>query len=104
MKPVFSSADAMQLGFLRSALEEAGIATYLQNEYSHNVLSAVPIDLFKPTLYVANDDDYERAVTLVKDVTRPKHSGGKDWTCPQCGEDIPGNFEMCWNCGAGQPY
>lgn len=22
------------------------------------------------------------------------------WLCPACGEDNPGNFELCWNCGA----
>jgi hypothetical protein len=28
-----------------------------------------------------------------------------DWACPACGEENPGNFEVCWNCGtpsAGQ--
>jgi hypothetical protein len=22
------------------------------------------------------------------------------WACAQCGEENPGNFEMCWNCQA----
>jgi hypothetical protein len=21
------------------------------------------------------------------------------WTCPQCHQPVPGNFEVCWNCG-----
>jgi rubrerythrin len=21
-----------------------------------------------------------------------------DWVCPQCGETVPGTFEICWNC------
>ena len=25
--------------------------------------------------------------------------GADDWTCPGCGEQNPGNFEICWNCG-----
>jgi hypothetical protein len=24
------------------------------------------------------------------------------WACPQCGEENPGNFEMCWSCQAGR--
>ena len=23
----------------------------------------------------------------------------EDWTCAQCGETNPGNFELCWQCG-----
>ena len=26
-----------------------------------------------------------------------------DWTCPQCGESVPGGFEMCWNCCTTRP-
>jgi ssDNA-binding Zn-finger/Zn-ribbon topoisomerase 1 len=24
------------------------------------------------------------------------------WACPKCGEENPGNFEMCWNCQAAR--
>lgn len=24
------------------------------------------------------------------------------WKCPQCGEEVPKNFEVCWSCGAGR--
>ncbi len=23
---------------------------------------------------------------------------GQTWRCPRCGEDVPGHFELCWNC------
>lgn len=26
------------------------------------------------------------------------------WHCSQCGEDNPGNFELCWNCGDPQDH
>lgn len=25
-----------------------------------------------------------------------------DWKCATCGEDVPANFELCWNCGSAQ--
>lgn len=25
-----------------------------------------------------------------------------DWRCPACGEEVPGGFDACWNCGADQ--
>jgi predicted RNA-binding Zn-ribbon protein involved in translation (DUF1610 family) len=24
------------------------------------------------------------------------------WKCPQCGQSVPGRFEICWNCGTDQ--
>ena len=24
------------------------------------------------------------------------------WPCPECGEEVPGNFDVCWNCGAAR--
>jgi hypothetical protein len=24
------------------------------------------------------------------------------WTCPQCSQPVPGNFEVCWNCSANR--
>jgi hypothetical protein len=24
------------------------------------------------------------------------------WKCPACGKSVPGDFEVCWNCGANQ--
>lgn len=33
----------------------------------------------------------------------PSHPGSDHpddpWPCPACGEEVPGNFALCWNCG-----
>jgi len=29
----------------------------------------------------------------------PGRIKGIDWACPTCGEENPGHFEVCWNCG-----
>lgn len=26
-----------------------------------------------------------------------------DWFCPQCGEENPGTFELCWQCDSARP-
>ena len=28
----------------------------------------------------------------------PLTATGPDWRCPSCGETVPGNFDVCWNC------
>jgi rubrerythrin len=27
----------------------------------------------------------------------------QEWTCPGCGESVPGNFDVCWSCQAARP-
>ncbi|MEM6331783.1 MAG: hypothetical protein AAF823_00380 [Planctomycetota bacterium] len=33
----------------------------------------------------------------------PPDLDAPDWTCPHCGEDNPGHFEVCWNCMSERP-
>ncbi|MBN1344729.1 MAG: hypothetical protein JXQ73_18700 [Phycisphaerae bacterium] len=28
---------------------------------------------------------------------------GEEWTCPECGEKVPGGFEICWSCQSPCP-
>jgi hypothetical protein len=28
---------------------------------------------------------------------------GPEWPCPECGEENPGSFEICWQCGGLRP-
>ncbi len=35
-----------------------------------------------------------------RELWQARHTPRPDWRCPQCGESCPGNFELCWNCGA----
>lgn len=28
-----------------------------------------------------------------------RSSSTEEWTCKACGEESPGNFDLCWNCG-----
>ena len=34
---------------------------------------------------------------------RPLRARNADVECPNCREQVPGGFEICWNCGAGIP-
>jgi hypothetical protein len=40
-------------------------------------------------------------------IRRAVHSGdledGPEWNCPSCGELVPENFGICWNCEAVRP-
>ncbi len=32
----------------------------------------------------------------------PPHPAGPEWNCRRCGSLVPGNFEVCWECGAAR--
>ena len=33
-----------------------------------------------------------------QDIQRVREQPEADWTCPHCGEVVPGHFDVCWNC------
>jgi hypothetical protein len=53
-----------------------------------------------PQLWVDNDDDTLRAKEIIDAYLRSSPSGGSV-KCPNCGEENPASFDLCWNCGAG---
>jgi hypothetical protein len=62
----------------------------------------VPVDPDTlPSVWVP-ESQAERAIRLVA-LTQGGASEEGDWTCPQCGEDIEGQFTDCWQCGTAHP-
>lgn len=100
MTELYSHPDYTRVGYLESALKEAGIACFVQNAASHALLTGIPSPLFYPRLCITNDEDLERA----QEILAPLIGGASDtdetdWTCPKCGESVPENFDTCWKCG-----
>jgi hypothetical protein len=88
-------------------LETQGIAAKVQGEHIFAVRGALPISY--PTVWVLDEDDYDRARELVLAYEQNAAPGSEDlaaepWTCPQCGERIEGQFGLCWQCGAERPF
>ncbi len=98
MRKVFSSNEASEAELVRDALIHHGIAATIQNEYSGH--SAIPA--FRPPaeVWVAQDDDYDRARQLVVDTLAvlDSNSDAPPWVCSGCREENPNSFEFCWNC------
>ena len=60
----------------------------------------MPSPLFFPALCVVHDDDYDRAMQILGEIYYSPPSQASDWRCPKCSEEVPGNFDSCWQCGA----
>ena len=78
MKEVFTDQDHTRGGFYKSVLEEAGIQSYIRNEYGNNIRE-MPSGLFFPTLCVINDEDYETAMSLLGEIYYAQPSQLPNW-------------------------
>jgi hypothetical protein len=97
MRELLTSLDWTRLGFYKSVLDEAGIASFIRNEHTAQLVNVL-IAPCQPSLCVVNDDDYDAAMALL----RPHHHSTppsiEEWTCRGCGEVNPAEFELCWQC------
>ncbi len=100
MIEVFSHADSAIVGFYRSLLEEAGIRTFFRNEFVSGAEIVAPV--FYPAICILDEADEERALEIVRSQKLPQAASGPDWVCAACGETVPGNFDLCWNCSASE--
>ena len=101
MREIFSSADVTAVGYYKSMLDEAGIASFIQNENATSIGLAGA--MFFPRLCVVDDDDYDEALEILKSRQFKGATETAEWTCTACGEKNPGNFELCWKCNAPRP-
>lgn len=98
MREIFVDRDSTKVGYFKSVLDGAGIPNFIRNEHT-NLITEIPSHLFYPTLCVIHDEDYDTAIELLETVHHSPPQSTPDWTCPQCGEQVPGNFDSCWQCG-----
>jgi len=101
MREVFTHQDVTQVGYYKSMLDEAGISSFIRNEYTAN--PEIAGAMYFPTLCVVDDVDYDKALVLLKSQKLPDQQEGTDWTCPSCSETNPANFESCWKCHSLRP-
>ena len=99
MKEVFRHRELAMVTIRQSILEEAGIATVLKNEDIAATEASIPP--FWPALYVIENDEKERAITVIRQRLAEMAEGvDEEILCPNCTEPNPGNFDTCWSCEA----
>jgi hypothetical protein len=108
MRQVFVHRDPTMVGFKKSILEEAGIDCFIQNEHTSATFGAGALGLtgspiFDPALCIVDDSRYDEAMAVLKSTEQTAVTVRADWCCPQCKENVPGNFEICWKCSSPAP-
>ncbi len=100
MKRLISAPNLALATLWADLLSGTGVATTVQRQYASSIAGEVPPDQTLPELWVQDDEQLERARTLLNELRNPPQ---RHWACAGCGEVIDGPFEQCWNCGASMP-
>ena len=100
MKRLMTAPNLALATLWADMLTHAGIEASVQRMYASSIAGELPPDQAMPEVWVAEDDELERARSLLDQLRHPAH---RRWACPGCREQIDGPFEQCWNCGAPMP-
>jgi predicted nucleotidyltransferase len=84
---------------LADRLNQAGIKAHVFNEHASSIVGDVPPDVAQPQVWLAREEDRERATILLRSMEADAARGGSV-RCGHCNEESPANFDLCWNCGA----
>src|SRR4051794_22444932 len=102
MKKLLSSANFTEIGLLKSQIESEGIPCVTRNENLIASSGSVPFFDCYPELWVLHDADFCSAEALLAKRKDMASQPAAAWLCPSCGEEIEGQFESCWRCGAAK--
>ena len=90
-------------GYLKSLLDDDGIECFIKNQFLTGGRGDLPLNECWPELWITDDDLYSRAMTILSTATPgPDRAIMPGWQC-ECGEQLEGQFETCWNCGSTRP-
>ncbi|MXS85227.1 hypothetical protein ABO04_04670 [Nitrosomonas sp. HPC101] len=100
MKKLYIANNLLEAHIIQDLLESAYIPSRLFNEYAQGGVGEIPFTHAYPEVWVVRDLDYDRGRAIVSTYEQMPQVTDSIF-CPKCGEENPGNFQLCWQCGAG---
>ena len=79
-------------------LQHAGIGAHVFNEHMQSIVGDVPPEVAQPQVWLEDGGDRPRAEAVLAAMRAERTKTGTVW-CPNCREENPANFELCWKCG-----
>lgn len=99
MIQVYQAADLQEAHIVLGLLTQARIEARIFNEHARGGLGDIPFGETYPTIWVEDERDEVRARNIIRDYQSQPVATGVVF-CPECGEESPAHFAVCWKCGA----
>lgn len=107
MKRIFIARHPAEAHFVKGLLQSEGIQATVRGEDLSGVRGGVPVTHdTSPSVWILDDAEFESAATLIRRYesgAAPEPGPTPAWQCPQCGEQVEGQFTSCWKCGSDRP-
>lgn len=98
MKKLYVSQSLIDVESRKELLDQEEIPCTIKNQRSAMLGGEVPFVEVFPELWVLQDEDFEKAQTLLQDWENAKPVETTSWTCGSCGEVHQKEFTTCWKC------
>ena len=95
---IYQAANLPQAHLVAGLLRHAGIEARVLKETAQGGLGDIPFGEAYPEVWIENKEDVVRANAIIAEFESVSVDSGSV-ACPACGEENPGNFELCWKCG-----
>lgn len=102
MKRIYTAANLPDAHLVRNMLEQAGIPAHIFNANAIGALGDLPMSAAYPQVWIAQVHQEQHARSVVAEYSRTAAPLDTK-ACSRCGESNPGEFELCWSCGAELP-
>ncbi len=98
MIKLYISQNLIDVESRKELLDQAEIPCTIKNHRSAMLGGEIPFAEVFPELWVLQDEDLERAETLLKDWEKAQPLKSTSWICESCGEIHQKEFTTCWKC------
>lgn len=99
MKRIYSEPTPIFIHQIKDLLEEKGMRSIIKNEHLSGGVGELPPTEVWPELWVINKEDISPAERVVEEFLESIKASPNNWKCSGCGEEIEGQFNICWHCG-----
>jgi len=104
MKKIYTCENNLSMNHIKNVLENNGIGCLIRNESLGSTAGELPPIVAWPELWLKDLSQESAALKLIHEITTGPPEVNVDWECEQCGEQIEGQFQLCWNCGGAVEF
>jgi hypothetical protein len=98
MQRIFIALHRVDAYLLVHRLAQSGIKAHVFNEHASSIVGDLPPDVAQLQVWLDDDADRARADAVLIAYEAERNRSGSVF-CPECREENPATFELCWKCG-----